>query len=103
MPDADRFERLFRGKRWRHAYLHDVTRAGVSFSEKQLHSLLAMEWLAQSINTAFAQANPWEALVQEFVELRKLESELCRSGRVERHVLQGKLIRLYSQFAAEWE
>jgi len=55
------------------------------------------------IKVALAQANPWEALVQEFVELRKLESELCRAGRVERHVLQGKLIRLYSQYTAEWE
>jgi hypothetical protein len=84
-------------------YLHDFTRAGVSFPEKQLHSLLAMDWQAHRIKAALAQASPWEALVQEFVELRKLESELCRSGRVERHILQGKLIRLYSQYAAEWE
>ncbi len=84
-------------------YLHDLTRAGVSFSEKQLHSLLAMDWQAQRIKAALAQASPWEALVQEFVELRKLESELCRSGRVERHTLQSKLMRLYSQYATEWE
>lgn len=103
MPDADRFERLLRGKGWRRAYLHDLTNAGFSRSEKQLHSLLAMDWQAQRIKAALAQANPREALVQEFVELRKLESELCRSGRVERHTLQGKLIRLYSQYAAEWE
>jgi 7-cyano-7-deazaguanine synthase in queuosine biosynthesis len=87
----------------RKGYLHDLTRTGVSFSEKQLHSLLAMDWQAQRIKAALAQANPWEALIQEFVELRKLESELCRSGRVERHVLRDKLIRLYSQYAAEWE
>ncbi len=75
-------------------YLHDFTRAGFSVSEKQLHSLLAMDWQAQRIKSALAQASPWEALVQEFIELRKLESELCRSGQVERHTLQGKLIRL---------
>ena len=84
-------------------YLNDFTRAGFACSEKQLHSLLAMDWQVQGIKVALAQANPWEALVQEFVELRKLESELCRAGRVERHVLQGKLIRLYSQYTAEWE
>jgi len=84
-------------------YLNDFTRAGFSCSEKQLHSLLAMDWQAQRIKAALAQASPWEALVQEFVELRKLESELCRSGRVERHTLQDKLVRLYAEYAAEWE
>jgi hypothetical protein len=84
-------------------YVNDLTSTGFSRSEKQLHSLRAMDWQVQRIKAALDQANPWQALVHEFVELRKLESELCRSGRTERHTLQGKLIRLYSQYAAEWE
>src|SRR2546430_15196825 len=84
-------------------YLNDFTRAGFSCSEKQLHSLLAMDWQAQRIKTGLAQPGPWEALVQEFVELRKLESELCRSGRVERHTHQSKMVRLYSQYVGVWE
>ena len=84
-------------------YLNDFTSAEFACSEKQLHSLLAMDWQGQRIKVALAKESPWEALVQEFVELRKLESELCRVGGVERHTLQGKLVRLYSQYAAEWE
>ena len=66
-------------------YLCDLAKAGFAFSDKQLHSLRAMDWQAQKIKVALAQANSWEALVQEFVELRRLESEVCQTGRIERH------------------
>ena len=84
-------------------YLCDFAKAGFAFSERQLHSLRAMDWQAQKIKVALAQPNSWEALVREFVELRRLESEVCQTGRIERHDLQSKLVRLYSQYVGEWE
>ena len=101
MPDADRFERLLRGKSWS---AHIGSPQAISrYRWLSMHSLRAMDWQAQKIKVALAQPNSWEALVQEFVELRRLESEVCQTGRIERHDLQSKLVRLYSQYVGEWE
>jgi 7-cyano-7-deazaguanine synthase in queuosine biosynthesis len=83
-------------------YLNDLASPTFSGSERQLHALRAMNWQAHRIREAVSQANPWEALVTEFIELQKIELDLCRNGKMQPTELQAKLLHLYSQYVAEW-
>jgi len=83
-------------------YLNDLVSPTFAGSEHQLHDLRAMNWQAHRIREAVSRANPWEALVSEFIELQKVELDLCRNRKVQPAELQSKLQHLYSQYAAEW-
>ena len=84
-------------------YLRDFSAPGYAGAQKYLDSLRAMDWQAQKIRFALAQRNPWDALVSEFVELKRLELELSRSGKMEPSELRSGLLRLYSRYTSEWE
>ncbi len=83
-------------------YLNDLVSPTFAGSDNQLHDLRAMNWQAHRIREAVSRANPWEALVSEFIELKKVELDLCRNCKVQPAELQSKLLHLYSQYAAEW-
>ncbi len=83
-------------------YLNDLVSPTFAGSDNQLHDLRAMNWQAHRIREAVSRANPWEALVSEFIELKKVELDLCRNRKVQPAELQSKLLHLYSQYAAEW-
>ncbi len=83
-------------------YLNDLLSPGFIGTERQLQALRAMEWQIHRISTALAQVKPWEALVREFVELKRLELEIYRRMDARCEGLQGNLMRLYSQYATEW-
>ena len=40
--------------------------------------------------------------MSEFIELQKVELDLCRNGKMQPAELQTKLLHLYSQYATEW-
>jgi 7-cyano-7-deazaguanine synthase in queuosine biosynthesis len=83
-------------------YLNDLASPTFAGSDNQLHALRAMNWQAHRIKEAVSRANPWEALVSEFIELQKVELDLCRVGKLRPEELQTKLLHLYSQYATEW-
>ena len=83
-------------------YLNDLVSPTFAGIDNQLHDLRAMNWQAHRIREAVSRANPWEALVSEFIELKKVELDLCRNRKVQPAELQSKLLHLYSQYAAEW-
>jgi 7-cyano-7-deazaguanine synthase in queuosine biosynthesis len=85
-----------------HGYLNDLAAPTFAGSDNQLHDLRAMNWQAHRIREAVSQANPWEALVSEFIELQKVELDLCRKGKMRPAELQTKLLHLYSQYSTEW-
>ena len=62
-----------------------------------------MNWQAQRFGLVLAQADPWQALVSDFVELQKLELDLCRNGDIQPVDLRSKVLHLYSQYASEWK
>jgi 7-cyano-7-deazaguanine synthase in queuosine biosynthesis len=83
-------------------YLNDLSSATFVGTERQLHDLRAMNWQAHRIRAAISRANPWEALVSEFIELQQLQLDVCRAGKLQPRELQNKLLHLYSQYAVEW-
>jgi hypothetical protein len=83
-------------------YLSDLSSPTFVGSDRQLHALRAMNWQAHRINVALSQSDPWQALVSDFIELQKVELDLCRAGNVQPADLQTKLLHLYSQYASEW-
>jgi hypothetical protein len=82
--------------------LNDLLSPGFVGKERQLQALRAMDWQVHRISMALAQVKPWEALVREFVELKRLELEIYRRVDARRDGLQDNLVRLYSQYAREW-
>jgi hypothetical protein len=60
-----------------------------------------MEWQAQRISAALQGADPWRALVQEFVEIRRLEI-LCHSTN-DRQDLRQNILGLFSKYVADWQ
>jgi 7-cyano-7-deazaguanine synthase in queuosine biosynthesis len=84
-------------------YLRDLSSPGYAGTQRHLDSLRAMDWQARKIRLALAQPNPWDALVNEFVELKHLELELARAGKMEPSELRSSLLRLYSRYTSEWE
>ena len=84
-------------------YLNDLSSSRFAGTEKQLHALRAMNWQAHRIRLALSKTDPWEALVSEFVELQRIQLNVCRAGKVQPSELQMKLLHLYSHYAAEWE
>jgi hypothetical protein len=83
-------------------YLNDLASPTFAGSDSQLHALRAMNWQAHRIKEAVSQANPWEALMSEFIELQKVELDVCRNGKLQPAELHTKLLHLYSQYATEW-
>lgn len=83
-------------------YLNDLSSPTFMGTERQLHALRAMNWQAHRIGVAVSRTDPWEALVSEFIELQKLQLDVCRDGKVQPAELQSKLLHLYSQYAADW-
>jgi 7-cyano-7-deazaguanine synthase in queuosine biosynthesis len=83
-------------------YLNDLASPTFAGSDNQLHAVRAMNWQAHRIREAVSRGNPWEALVSEFIELQKVELDLCRNGKMQAAELQTKLLHLYSQYASEW-
>jgi hypothetical protein len=84
-------------------YLNDICSSTFRGSEKQLHPLRAMDWQARRIRRALSAGNPWEALVDEFVELQRLQIDVCRPNKLEPSEFRTKVLRLYSTYAGEWE
>jgi 7-cyano-7-deazaguanine synthase in queuosine biosynthesis len=84
-------------------YLNDLSSPKYVGTVKQLDALRAMNWQAQRFSLALAQADPWQALVSDFVELQKLELDLCRNSNFEPVDLRSKLVHLYTQYASEWK
>lgn len=84
-------------------YLRDLSAPGYAGTQRHLDSLRAMDWQAQKIRLALAEPNPWDALVNDFVELKRLELELLRAGKMELSELRSGLLRLYSRYTSEWE
>jgi hypothetical protein len=62
-----------------------------------------MNWQVQRMSLALLQADPWQALVSDFIELQKLELDLCRGGTLSPAGLRRKLLHLYSQYTSEWK
>jgi len=83
-------------------YLNDLCSPAYTGSERHLHALRAMDWQAHRIRHARSKANPWEALLDEFVELHKLQLDLSRSRHIQPSESQFKLLRLYTTYADEW-
>jgi 7-cyano-7-deazaguanine synthase in queuosine biosynthesis len=83
-------------------YLNDLVSPTFAGSDNQLHDLRAMNWQAHRIREAVSRANAWEALVSEFIELKKVEVDLCRNHIMQPAELQSKLLHLYSRYASEW-
>jgi queuosine biosynthesis protein QueC len=65
-------------------YLNDLASPPFAGSDNQLHDLRAMNWQAHRIREAVSRANPWEALVSEFIELQKVELDLNSVGVFQR-------------------
>ena len=84
-------------------YLNDVLSSRYVGTDKQLDALRAMNWQAQRFGLALAQTDPWQALVSDFVELQKLELDLCRNGNIQPFDFRSKLLHLYSQYVSEWK
>lgn len=62
-----------------------------------------MDWQAHRIRCALSKENPWEALLDEFVELRKLQLDFWRSGDVQPSEFQSGLLHLYATYIKEWQ
>jgi len=84
-------------------YLNDLCSPRYVGSERHLHPLRAMDWQVHRIRCALSKAHPWEALVGEFVELQRLQFDVCRSGDVQPSEFQSGLLRLYSTYVDEWQ
>lgn len=84
-------------------YLNDLCSPRYTGSERQLHSVRAMEWQAHRIHRALSKEKPWEALLDEFVELHRLQFDFCRSSDVQPSEFQTRLLRLYSTYVGEWQ
>lgn len=87
----------------RKGYLNDLCAPGYVGSERNLHALRAMDWQAYRLHRALSKENPWEALLDEFVELRRLQLDFYRSGGVQPSELQRRLLRLYATYTEEWQ
>jgi hypothetical protein len=84
-------------------YLNDLCAPRYTGSEMHLHPLRAMDWQAHRIRCALSKENPWEALLDEFVELRKLQLDFWRSGDVQPSEFQSGLLHLYATYIKEWQ
>jgi 7-cyano-7-deazaguanine synthase in queuosine biosynthesis len=83
-------------------YLNDLSSPKFMGTERQLHALRAMNWQAHRIGVAVSRTDPWEALLSEFIELQRLQLDVCRDCKVQPVELRSKLLHLYSQYAVEW-
>lgn len=86
----------------RTGYLNELPTSPGIVRKRQKDALRTMAWQAQRIRVALAKASPWEAIVREFVELQDLAEGMCRVTGETPVELQGKLLRLYGQYASEW-
>jgi len=86
----------------RTGYLNELPGTRGLTRKRQRDALQTMAWQAHRINVALGKANPWEELVREFVELQDLAEGICRATGENPIELQGKLMRLYGQYASEW-
>lgn len=84
-------------------YLNDLCAPRYTGSERHLQPLRAMDWQAHRIRRALSKESPWEALLDEFVELRRLQLDFCRSGDVQPSEFQSRLLRLYATYIEEWQ
>jgi hypothetical protein len=84
-------------------YLNDLSSSTFVGRAKQLDALRVMNWQVQRMSLALLQADPWQALVSDFIELQKLELDLCRNGKLLPADLRKRLLHLYSQYTSEWK
>jgi 7-cyano-7-deazaguanine synthase in queuosine biosynthesis len=84
-------------------YLNDLSSTTFVGKAKQLDALRVMNWQVQRMSLAFFQADPWQALVSDFIELQKLELDFCRNGKLQPADLRRKLLHLYWRYASEWK
>jgi hypothetical protein len=85
----------------REGYLYDLSSPAFEGTKRQLDSIRAMEWQAQRMTKALEEADPWRALVREFVEIRRLET-LCHSADDVQDLRQD-ILSLYSRYLADWQ
>lgn len=83
-------------------YLNDLLSPSFVGSESQLHAVRAMDWQVHRIKRALAETNPWKSLVREWVELKRLEVEMCRGSERRCKEVQDNLLHLFSRYAEEW-
>jgi 7-cyano-7-deazaguanine synthase in queuosine biosynthesis len=84
-------------------YLNDLCSPRYVGSERHLHALRAMDWQVHRIQCAISRQRPWEALLDEFVELQRLQFDVCRSGEIQPSEFQTRVLRLYSGYVDEWQ
>lgn len=84
------------------AYVADLLTPDAKPSERQLRHLRVMEWQCHKIKQLLQSPSPWQALVSEFPELQSLSAEISRSDQASHEETQQGVLKLYSQYVAEW-
>ena len=85
------------------AYVADLLTCGSNPSDRQLTHLRVMEWQYEKIRRLLNSKSPWLNLIIEFPELRNISAELSSRGRTSQVEIRRSLLKLYSQYVAEWD
>lgn len=86
-----------------HEYVADLSTSKSKVSERQLRHLRVMEWQYHKIKQLLLSEAPWQDLISEFPELQSISAEISGGGRSSEDEIQRSLLKLYSQYVAEWD
>ncbi len=73
------------------------------YSMNAQNVIQAMEWQFQQLSGALRSGDPWAALSQAFPDIRRAATAYQELEGLPSTVVRKNLVRLYSQYAREWE
>jgi hypothetical protein len=84
-------------------YLRDVTAPGARLRAHSLEGLHVMEWQFHRLRAALRTADSWRALCDAFPDIRRAATAYQELEKLSATDASHELLRLYSQYAIEWE